>query len=73
MDSFPYDSWEEAAAAAMESGEGYFTFGPGGNGGTIFLTILGILFMVAVLVTFVVTENGRLNEHAARLRSEGID
>lgn len=73
MDSFPYDSWEEAAAAAMEKGEGYFTFGPGGNAGTIILTALGIIFTVAVLVTFIITENGRLNEHARRIREEGID
>ncbi|MCP4224105.1 MAG: hypothetical protein GY773_12230 [Actinomycetia bacterium] len=73
MDSFPYDSWEEAATAAMENGEGYFTFGPGGNAATIFLTILGIIFMLAVMVTFVVTENARLNEHAARIREEGIN
>ncbi len=73
MDSFPYDSWEEAAAAAMESGEGYFTYGPGGNAGTIFWTVLGIIFMVAVLLTFVVTEDSRLKQHAERLRAEGID
>ena len=57
----------------MESGEGYFTFGPGGNAGTIFWTVCGFIFMVAVIVTFIITENGRLNEHAERLKQEGMD
>lgn len=71
MDTFPYDSWEEAIAAAMESGEGFFTFGPGGNTATVILTILGAIAMVVTLVTFVLTEKGRLEEQAARIRNEG--
>lgn len=71
MDTFPYESWEEAIAAAKESGEGFFTFGPGGNTATVILTILGALAMVVAIVAFVVTENRNLEEHVQRIRDEG--
>ncbi len=71
MDTFPYDSWEEALAAARESGEGFFTFGPGGNTATVILTILGAIAMVVSIVAWVVTENRNLAEHAERIRNEG--
>jgi hypothetical protein len=70
MDTFPYETWEEAIAAAQEAGAGYFTFGPGGNTGTIALTLLGFLVMVATLVVGVMLEDRNLREHAKRLEFE---
>ncbi|MGI9599509.1 MAG: hypothetical protein ACR2QK_25315 [Acidimicrobiales bacterium] len=72
MDTFPYDSWEEALAAAQEAGEGFFTFGPGGNTATVILTILGVLAMVATVLAFVFTEKRNLEEHVERIRNEGM-
>lgn len=70
MDTFPYESWDEAIAAAQELGAGYFTFGPGGNTATIILTVLGFLAMAATIVAGMVLEDRRLNEHAQRLEYE---
>ncbi len=72
MDTFPYESWEEASQAAQELGEGFFTFGPGGNTATIILTILGAIVMVATVFAGVVLENRNLEEHAQRIRDEGM-
>ncbi len=72
MDTFPYESWDEAIAAAQENGEGFFTFGPGGNTATVILTILGVIAMVATVLAFVMTENRNLAEHAERIRQEGM-
>lgn len=72
MDTFPYDSWEEAAAAAQDAGDGFFTFGPGGNTATVILTILGVIAMVATVVAFVMTEKRNLAEHVERIRNEGM-
>jgi hypothetical protein len=66
MDTFPYDSWEEASTAAQESGEGYFTWGPGGNAASVTLVVLGIILFVAALAAWVYTENKRLVEHAQK-------
>ncbi len=71
MNTFPFDSWAEAAAAAVESGAGYFTWGPGGNAGTIGLTILGFLFMLATIVAGVTFEDARLREQADKLNNTG--
>ncbi len=72
MDTFPYESWDEALAAAQEAGEGFFTFGPGGNTATVILTILGAAVMVATLVLFVTTERKNLDEHVRRIKEEGL-
>ena len=72
MDTFPYESWEEALAAAQEAGEGFFTFGPGGNTATVILTILGFAATVIALVMFVTTESRNLEESAQRIRDEGM-
>lgn len=70
MDTFPFESWEEAIAAAQEAGAGYFTFGPGGNTATIVLTLLGFLAMAATIVAGIVQEDRRLTERARRLEYE---
>lgn len=70
MNTFPYESWEEAARAAVEAGEGYFTFGPGGNLATIILTILGFVTMLVALAMWIKDEDRRLNEAAAKLSKE---
>lgn len=70
MDTFPFDSWEEAIAAAQEMGAGYFTFGPGGNTATIIVTLLGFLAMIVTIVAGIVLEDRSLNEHAQRLEYE---
>lgn len=67
MDTFPFESWEEAMTAAQETGAAYFTFGPGGNTATIVLTILGFLVMMWALIAWVVAEDRELAEHAKRL------
>ena len=72
MDTFPYESWDEAIAAAQEAGEGFFTFGPGGNTATVILTILGAAVMVATIFAGVVLEDRNLEEHAKRIRDEGM-
>lgn len=71
MDTFPYDSWDEAAKAALESGAGYFTFGPGGNLGTYVMVALGFIVMVVTIVAGIKMEDQRLIEHAARLAPGG--
>ena len=71
MDTFPYESWEEATTAALDSGAGYFTFGPGGNTATIVLVALGFIVMMVTIVGGMMSEDKRLNAHAARLRAGG--
>ena len=70
MDSFPYDSWDEALAAAAEGDGAYFTFGPGGSTEIIIITILGILLALWWTVQLTMTENKHLNERAARLNEK---
>lgn len=70
MDTFPFESWDEAITAAQELGAGYFTFGPGGNTATIVVTVLGFLAMVATIAAGIVQEDRRLTEHAQRLEYE---
>ena len=71
MDTFPYESWEEATTAALDSGAGYFTFGPGGNTATIVLVALGFIVMMVTIVGGIMSEDKRLAAHAARLRAGG--
>lgn len=73
MDTFPYDSWEEATTAALETGAGYFTFGPGGNTGTYVMVALGFIVMVVTIVAGIRLEDQRLAEHAARLMPGGTN
>ncbi|HDH03800.1 MAG TPA: hypothetical protein ENH15_06100 [Actinobacteria bacterium] len=70
MNTFPYESWEEAFQAAKEAGEGYFTWGPGGNTATIILTLLGFTVMLVTVVMGIMLEDRRLNEAAAELAKE---
>ena len=71
------DSADFILQAAYENCGGIMTFGPGstyGEGGTaatgayMVLTWLGIIFMVAVLIAWIWTENRRLHGHRLRLR-----
>ena len=73
MDTFPYESWEEATNAALDTGAGYFTFGPGGNTATIVLVALGFIVMVVTIVAGMISEDRRLVAHAARLREGAIE
>jgi len=72
MDTFPYESWEEAiaASAASEGAEGYFTFGPGGGTGIVILTILGIALALAWTIWVTVNENQHLAEVSERLNAK---
>jgi hypothetical protein len=74
------DSADFIIQAAYDKCAGIMTFGPGttyGDGGAsaatsyYVLTWIGIAFMVVVLVGWVVFENRRLVQHAARLRGTG--
>ena len=71
MDTFPYETWDEAFEAAVNDGAGYFTFGPGGNTATYVLTVLGFVTMIVILVSWIRFEDRKLNEHARRLSSRG--
>lgn len=71
MDTFPFETWDEASDAAVETGVGYFTFGPGGNTGTYVLVTLGFVVMVVILIAWMRFEDGRLNDHARRLAAGG--
>jgi len=66
MDTFPYESWDDALAAAAEAGEGYFTFGPGGSTGIWVITILGMVLMASFLAWLFAHENSELNAAAER-------
>lgn len=72
MDTFPYESWEDAvnAAAASEGAEGYFTFGPGGNTAMVVLTILGILLATAWMIHLTMNEARHMNDKAAQLNEK---
>jgi hypothetical protein len=71
VNTFPFDSWEEASEAAINSGAGYFTFGPGGNTATIIVVALGFLVMLITIIAGIMQEDRRLAEHAERLRQGG--
>lgn len=63
MNTFPYDSWEEA----LEAATGYYTWGPGNNTGSIILALLAIILSVAVGVIITAREDRLLNDAADRL------
>ena len=69
MDSFPYESWEEAVAAA-DGAEGYYTFGPGGNAAIVIITLLAILLAVWWLVQITMREAAHLDEKARQLNEK---
>jgi hypothetical protein len=71
------DSADFILQAAYEKCAGFMTFGPGStygedgagaNGTYVVVTIIGILVMVAVLVSWVYVENRRLHAHRLILR-----
>jgi hypothetical protein len=64
IDSFPFDEWNEKI-------EAFWTFGPGGSTGTYIMTVLGIAFMLAAFIGFVMLENRKLAAQAALLRAAG--
>ena len=80
MNTFPYDSWEEALAAVEnpDTGErlceafynacpGYFTFGPGGNTASVVLALMGIAISVGAALLITMREDKLLNHAADRL------
>lgn len=69
MNTFPYDSWEEAIAAA-DGTSGYFTWGPGGNTASYVLAFLAIGLAVVWTIWMVSNENRHLNEAADRLNEK---
>lgn len=70
MNTFPFETWDEAGEAAGE-GLGFFTFGPGFNASTMILVAIAIAVMVVAFVGWVVVEDRKLREQAERLRSTG--
>jgi len=62
MDTFPFDSWEEAIA----DGGAFFTWA--GNQGMInLLTVLGVGAFLLCMAHLIRSENNNLNEAASRL------
>lgn len=69
MDTFPYESWDEAVAAAAADGSApYFTFGVGTT--LTILTILGILMSISIGIYLVTNEARHLNHAADRLAAK---
>lgn len=66
MNTFPYESWEEAIAAA-DGTTGYFTWGTGGNFATVLITLIAIAVSVVSMVMITRRENALLTEAADRL------
>lgn len=67
MDSFPYDSWEEALADA-DGTTGYFTWANGA--GSVVLAILGIALTLAWMAWITSNEDHHLNKHAEELNKK---
>ena len=61
FDAFPFDEWGEEITT-------FWTFGVEGDTGTIILTILGVILMIASLIAFVRMESGKLDRQAAMLK-----
>jgi hypothetical protein len=61
FDAFPFDEWSEEITT-------FWTFGTEGDLGTIILTILGVLLMIASLIQFVRLESRKLDAQTAALR-----
>ena len=61
FDAFPFDEWSEEITT-------FWTFGTEGDLGTIILTILGVLLMIASLIQFFRLESAKLDAQTAALR-----
>lgn len=66
MNTFPYDSWEEALDAAG----GYFTWGTGGNLASVILSILGIVLSLVALIQITRREDADNRAAAERLAAK---
>ena len=66
MDSFPYETWEEALADGGENG--YFTWANGS--GSVVLTILGLALAIAWLVWITMNEDSHLKHCASNLNEK---
>jgi hypothetical protein len=64
FDAFPYDEWSEEIAE-------FWTFGGEGSTGTWIMTVLGIAAMLISFWGFVILENRKLREQAAKLKASG--
>jgi hypothetical protein len=64
FDSFPYDEWSDTVTD-------FWTFGGANSTGTYIMTVLGIVFMLASIVGWVVMEKRKLEAQAAALRAAG--
>jgi hypothetical protein len=64
FDAFPYDEWSEDIAE-------FWTFGGEGSTGTWILTALGVIVMLVSFWGFVVLENRKLANQAAKLKASG--
>ena len=62
MDTFPFDSWEEAIA----DGGAFFTWA-GSQGMINLLTVLGVAAFLVSLIYIIRNEDNHLNSAAARL------
>lgn len=73
MNTFPYESWQEALADA-DGSSGYFTFGPGGNTASWVLALLGIALTAGWMMWVVQNERRHLNAASDRLDAKwGIE
>jgi hypothetical protein len=73
MDTFPYDTWTEAFEGANANGDGYFTWGPGGNTASYILAALGIALFLYYMVVFTMREDQHQQAAVARLADKYKD
>ena len=71
FDSFPYDSWLDAAGSLNQDVADFWTFGGHNSTGTYILTILGITVMLIAFWGFFMLENRKLAHQADRLKASG--
>jgi hypothetical protein len=64
MDTFPFDSWEQAGQAAPDAG--FFTFG---EVGAVVLVVIMIILTFLAFIGWVRVEGRKLDEQARRLRA----
>ena len=64
FNSFPYDEWSDSVTD-------FWTWGGHGSTGTIILTVLGCILMVAAFIGFVWLEKQKLERQATSLRAAG--
>lgn len=70
MNTFPYESWDDALAAAAEGDASYFTFGPGGSTALIIITILAIVLMAGFMMWLANHEGHKLDDAARALQNK---